>query len=224
MSITAPHPENRIFAIGDIHGCIEKLNRLLELLPYVPERDTLVFIGDYIGRGRQSRQVVERISQLCKDNPQVITLMGNHELMLFEYNRLGDRNLLEVMRNNGVEATMTSYGRSNVADLRSLSFLPAKHRDFMENLLPIWQTDQYIFVHAGILPDRPLAEQDRDTFCWVRDLFLNNEHDYGKQVIFGHTPFATPLVTPTKIGIDTGAVYGNLLTAIELPSMRFYHS
>ncbi|MDH3360436.1 MAG: serine/threonine protein phosphatase, partial [Desulfobulbaceae bacterium] len=183
MSITAPHPENRIFAIGDIHGCIEKLNRLLELLPYVPERDTLVFIGDYIGRGRQSRQVVERISQLCKDNPQVITLMGNHELMLFEYNRLGDRNLLEVMRNNGVEATMTSYGRSNVADLRSLSFLPAKHRDFMENLLPIWQTDQYIFVHAGILPDRPLAEQDRDTFCWVRDLFLNNEHDYGKQVI-----------------------------------------
>ena len=224
MSLTAPHTENRIFAIGDIHGCLDKLNRLLELLPYKPERDTLVFIGDYIGRGRQSRQVVERISQLRKENPQVITLMGNHELMLFEYNRLGDRNLLEVMRSNGVEATMASYGRNNVADLRSLSFLPAAHRDFLENLLPVWQTDQYIFVHAGILPDRPLAEQDRDTFCWVRDLFVNKEHDFGKRVIFGHTPFATPLVTPTKIGIDTGAVYGNLLTAVELPSGRFFHA
>lgn len=216
--------ENKIFAIGDIHGCYDKLTTLLARLPYDPENDTLVFMGDYIGRGRQSRQVVELLCQLSKDNPRIITLMGNHELMLFEYHRYGDRNLLEVMRRNGVEATMSSYGRSNVANLRDLSFLPAAHLHFMKNLLPIWQTDTYIFVHAGIMPDRPLAEQDRDTFCWVRDIFLNTDHDFGKQVIFGHTPFATPLVTPTKIGIDTGAVYGNLLTALELPTMRFYHA
>ena len=224
MPSAAPPIENRIFAIGDIHGCHDKLVTLLARLPYEPERDTLVFIGDYIGRGQQSRQVVEHIMQLRQKNPKVITLMGNHELMLFEYHRLGDRNLLEVMRRNGVDATMASYGRSNIADLRSLSFLPASHRDFLKNLLPIWQTDQYIFVHAGILPDRPLSEQDQDTFCWIRDLFLNEEHDFGKRVIFGHTPFNTPLVTPTKIGIDTGAVYGNLLTAVELPSGRFFHA
>jgi len=224
MSHNTSQQENKIFAIGDIHGCLDKLNRLLDLLPYNPERDTLVFIGDYIGRGRQSKEVVQRIIELRDENPRIITLMGNHELMLFEYHRLGDRNLLEVMRKNGVEATMASYGRNNVADLRSLSFLPAAHRNFLKNLLPIWQTDHYIFVHAGILPDRPISEQDQDTFCWVRDLFLGQEHDFGKKVIFGHTPFDTPLVTPTKIGIDTGAVYGNLLTAIELPSMRFFHA
>lgn len=224
MSLTAPHPENRIFAIGDIHGCFDKLITLLDRLPYEPERDTLVFIGDYIGRGSQSRQVVEYLYQLQQKNPQTITLMGNHELMLFEYHRHGDRNLLEVMRRNGAEETMSSYGRENVADLRSLSFLPATHRDFLDNLLPLWQTEHYIFVHAGLQPHRPLSEQDQDTFCWVRDIFLSEEHDFGKRVIFGHTPFATPLVTPTRIGIDTGAVYGNLLTAVELPSGRFYHA
>ncbi|MDH4322044.1 MAG: metallophosphoesterase [Desulfobulbaceae bacterium] len=224
MVPATPANDNRIFAIGDIHGCYDKLVTLLARLPYDPDRDTLVFIGDYIGRGRQARQVVEHLSQLSKDNPRVVTLMGNHELMLFEYHRHGDRNLLEVMRKNGVEDTMASYGRSNVANLRSLSFLPPSHRQFLENLLPIWQTDDYIFVHAGILPDRPLAEQDQDTFCWVRDMFLAKEHDFGKPVVFGHTPFATPLVTPTKIGIDTGAVYGNLLTAVELPGLRFYHA
>lgn len=224
MPSTFPHNESRIFAIGDIHGCYDKLVTLLDRLPYEPERDTLVFIGDYIGRGKQSRQVVEHLVRLRADNPRIITLMGNHELMLFEYHRHGDRNLLEVLRRNGVEDTMTSYGRRNIVDLRSLSFLPASHREFLENLLPIWQTDDYIFVHAGILPGQPLAEQNEDTFCWVRDLFLNVEHDFGKRVIFGHTPFATPLVSANRIGIDTGAVYGNLLTAVELPSMRFHHA
>jgi len=214
----------RIFAIGDIHGCYDKLTMLLGRLPYDPARDILVFLGDYVNRGPQSRQVVELVCRLKQENSRVITLMGNHELMLLEYHRRGDRTLLEVMRTSGVEKTVASYGRDNIADLRALSFLPANHRIFLENLLPIWQSEQYIFVHAGLLPDQPLAMQDMETFCWVRDIFVAEEHDFGKRVVFGHTAFEMPLLTPTKIGIDTGAVYGNLLTAVELPSLRFYHA
>ena len=213
----------RLIAIGDIHGCLVALGRLLDVMELAAD-DRLVFLGDYVNRGPQSRQVVELVSRLKREQPRVVTLLGNHELMLFEYHQRGDRRLLDVMRRHGVEATMASYGRSNVADLRDLSFLPGAHRDFLDTLLPIWQTDRYIFVHAGLLADQPLAQQDEDTFCWVRDLFLAEEHDFGKRVIFGHTPFELPLITPTRIGIDTGAVYGNLLTAVELPALRFYHA
>jgi len=72
--------------------------------------------------------------------------------------------------------------------------------------------------------DQPLAEQDISDLCEVREPFLSEERDYGRRVIFGHTPFATPLLTPFRTGIDTGAVYGNLLTAVELPGLRFHHA
>jgi serine/threonine protein phosphatase 1 len=153
-----------------------------------------------------------------------VPLMGNHEYLLLEYHRRKDAALLPYLRRLGTEKTLESYGDASLAQLDDLSFMPAEHRDFLNSLLPYWETDEYIFVHAGLRLDQPLAEQNISELCEMREPFLSDERDCGKRIIFGHTPFATPLVTANKIGIDTGAAYGNLLTAVELPALRFYHA
>ena len=111
-----------------------------------------------------------------------------------------------------------------MSQLADLSFLPAAHRDFLFSLLPFYETDDYVFVHAGINPDLPLSGQSLADLCEIREPFLRGRLHLGKTVVFGHTPFATPYVAAGKIGIDTGAVYGNLLTAVQLPARRFYHA
>ena len=220
---TAP-AAGRIFAIGDVHGCAGKLATLLERLPLDAQRDTLIFLGDLIDRGPGSMEVIETICRLQRQGVEVVGLIGNHEYLLREYQRSGDTLLLPYLRANGIEATLTSYGAASQRGLIDLSFMPPEHRAFLGTLRPYWETDDFIFVHAGIMPGIPLAEHDLPTLCEKRGEFLTREVPIGKRVIFGHTPFATPLLTPTKIGIDTGAVYGNLLTAVELPAVRFYHA
>jgi len=214
----------KIFAIGDIHGCHAKLAELIGRFPYDRRRDTLVFLGDYIDRGPEAKEVISLLCRLQDAGGKVIALMGNHEYLMLEFHRTGDEALLPFLRQLDSDKTLASYGAANLAALRTLSFLPDRHRRFFETLLPYWETDEYIFVHAGLEPGRPLADHDLPTLCETRGLFLTEDIDFGRRVIFGHTPFATPLVTPTKIGIDTGAAYGNLLTAVELPAVRFYHA
>ncbi|MBI5556908.1 MAG: metallophosphoesterase [Deltaproteobacteria bacterium] len=216
--------DSKIFAIGDIHGCFSKLRDLLARLPYTAGRDRLVFLGDYLNRGPDSAKVLELLCARKKTDPGLTTLMGNHEYLLLEYHRTGDEALLPYLRAMGIEATLASYEPGNAFNLRDLNFLPAEHLHFLQNLLPYWETDRYIFVHAGLEPDLPLAANDPSTLCETRNTFIDSNHDFGRKVIFGHTPFELPLVTPTKICIDTGAVYGNLLTAIELPGENFYHA
>ena len=214
----------KIFAIGDVHGCAAKLEQLLQRLPFDREHDSLVFLGDYLDRGPDTKGVLDRICQLQTDGVRVIPLMGNHEYLLLEYHRSGDQALLPYLRRLGLENTLESYGGASLSALASLAFMPKEHRDFLSSLLPHWETEEYIFVHAGLRHDQPLAEQDISDLCEVREPFLSQERDYGKRVIFGHTPFATPLLTPFRTGIDTGAVYGNLLTAVELPGLHFHHA
>ena len=216
--------KGKIFAIGDIHGCAAKLQLLLSRLPFDPALDILVFLGDYLDRGPDAKGVLDQLCRLRTEGVQVVPLMGNHEYLLLEYHRSGDQGLLPYLRRLGQENTLESYGGASLAELTSLAFLPEDHRDFLLSLLPYWETEEYIFVHAGLRPDQPLAEQDISDLCEVREPFLSEERDYGKRVIFGHTPFATPLLTPFRTGIDTGAAYGNLLTAVELPGLRFHHA
>jgi serine/threonine protein phosphatase 1 len=216
--------DHKIFAIGDIHGCAARLKLLLSRLPFDPGRDTLVFLGDYLDRGPGAREVLDQLCRLKDDGVHIVPLMGNHEYLLLEYHQTGDRTLLPYLRRLGLEKTLESYGGASLHQLGSLQFMPAEHRELLASLLPYWETPDYIFVHAGLRPDQPLAEQHISDLCEVREPFLTEERDFGKRVVFGHTPFATPLLTPRKIGIDTGAVYGNLLTAVALPELRFYHA
>jgi serine/threonine protein phosphatase 1 len=214
----------KIFAIGDIHGCYDKLRRLMERLPYDPEKDVLVFLGDYIDRGPKSKEVLNYLCHLRRQSEKIIMLIGNHENLMLEYLRTGDPSLLPFLRHLGIDATLDSYGADSPQHLQQPPFFPKEHLELFRSLLPYWETEEYIFVHAGLDPDIPLAQQELSILCETRTSFLSEDHDYGKLVIFGHTPFDMPYVTPTRIGIDTGAVYGNLLTALELPGFVFHHA
>ena len=218
----------RIFVIGDIHGCLEKLELLLEKIDPRPRVDQLVFVGDYIDRGEHSSGVLDYLLQLRKTYPRTVFLMGNHEKMFIDFLAGVDQTLFIY---NGGESSLRSYllrmegfcnGRQGVLDEQTLNQLvPENHRDFLRDLLPYYETENHIMVHAGLRPGIPLEEQTLDDLVWIREEFIYSEADFGKLVIFGHTPFVRPLVLPNKIGIDTGAVYGNKLTCLILPDMEF---
>lgn len=215
---------HKIFAVGDIHGCRQKLESLLGQLPYDPERDLLVFLGDYINRGPDSRGVIDLLCNLKRGGGHLVTLMGNHEYLLLEYQRSADPALIPLLRKLQIEPTLVSYGLKDLSGLPRLAGLPEEHRQFLADLRPSYETDTHIFVHAGLYPGLPLAKQDPSTLMEIRDVFLSSTCDFGKIVVFGHSTFQTPLLSRTKIGIDTGAVYGNMLTALELPAMVFHHA
>ncbi len=222
--------EGRIFAVGDIHGSHTKLNMLLERLPLDRERDTLVFLGDYINRGPDSRLVIETLLQLRTKCAHTVFLMGNHEEMLLEYAADGDIDRLRLLHVMGVEATLDSYGAA-MHDLRSLAFLPPSHLEFLKTLRMSWVSDPYLFVHADVCPmaNDPAASgkeytRSADQLLASRRLTREVPTETEHLVIFGHTAFETPLVRTDRICIDTGAVHGNMLTALELPALRFHHA
>ena len=203
----------RIFAVGDIHGCHDKLTGLLAKMDWQPDSgDLLLFLGDYIDRGPHSYAVVETLLELIDQDPtNVITLMGNHEKMFLDF--LAGEELPHLF-SNGMAATVSDYCRAD----RELS---ADHLMFYRNLRLFYETEDYIFVHAGLMPGKALEEQSLADLLWIRDPFLDSGYDFGKTVVFGHTPFKQPLVAPGRLGLDTGAVYGGQLTCCVLPEMRF---
>lgn len=218
----------RIFAIGDIHGCLTELDCLLTHLETevgLNENDAVVFIGDFIDRGPDSRGVVDRVINVQKKIPDTVTLKGNHEEMLVSF--LGFPGTGgQVFYQNGGRETLASYGIADFdpRDHEALqNSLPAAHLAFYTNLDRIVVLDSFIFVHAGLSPLRSLDTQIDDEIFWIRDEFIKNIHRFDKTVVFGHTPFKDVFFhDPYKIGIDTGLVYRNMLTCLELRSRVGY--
>lgn len=208
----------RIFAVGDIHGCYDRLRALLDRIPLDWSRDQLVFMGDYIDRGPQSFEVVDHLIGLQELHPDIVFLKGNHEQMLADY-LLGKDRMLYLY--NGGQQTLESYLRNGAPGEFPI---PPRHRRFFDTLRLFHETDAFIFVHAGLRQGLPLAEQGPEDLLWIRESFIDSQHSFGKRVVFGHTPFDRPLVQPNKIGIDTGAVFGNQLTCVQLPEEIFYHA
>ena len=207
----------RIFVIGDIHGCFDKLCALMDKIPLNFNRDQLIFIGDYVDRGSGSLEVVDYLIDLKKRVPGTIFLKGNHEDMLQNYLDGSDRFTYLL---NGGQRTLDEY--LNRPNNPGKYPVPSAHLEFFDSLHLYYQTADYIFVHAGLRKKVPLESQKKIDLLWIRDEFLSTNFDFGKRVIFGHTPFKEPLVQTNKIGIDTGAVYGNRLTCVQLPEIEFY--
>jgi serine/threonine protein phosphatase 1 len=207
----------KIFVVGDIHGCFDKLCALMDKIPINFKQDQLIFIGDYIDRGSSSLEVVEYLIDLKKRWPATIFLKGNHEDMLEKYLDGSDRFTYLL---NGGQRTLDAY--LNRPNNPGEYPVPPAHLEFFKSLHRYYQTDDYIFVHAGLRKKVPLESQKTIDLFWIRDEFIYSEFDFGKRVIFGHTPFKEPLVHTNKIGIDTGAVYGNRLTCVQLPEIIFF--
>lgn len=209
-----------IIAIGDIHGCPLSLDALLEKLAPTPE-DTLLFIGDYIDRGPDSKGVIDRLIRL-QDEQDCIFLKGNHEELLIGYLDRGEYDLWAI--NGGIQ-TLASYGLSGEGD-----DLPADHVEFMRNTKLFHETEEFLFVHAGIRPNLTVAENvaanDPMVFLWERGHLKVPETPWEKTVVCGHTPVSEPVNRPHLINIDTGCVFFTHphlgeLTAVRLPEREF---
>jgi serine/threonine protein phosphatase 1 len=209
----------RTFVISDIHGCYDSLLALLDKIRPDLGRDTIIFLGDYIDRGPDSKKVVSEVIRLMEEAPgRVIPLMGNHE-QIFLASLAGEER--DFYLRMGGDSTLASYGISPPYTGRIASAIPISHFHFFNELLLFWEDRDNIYVHAGLQPGVHLSQQSPRWCCWAREQFLESGYDFGKRVIFGHTPFARPLVEKKRIGIDTGAVYGGSLTCLVLPDMEF---
>jgi serine/threonine protein phosphatase 1 len=204
----------RFFAVGDIHGCLDRLKILLKRMPVDWDEDRLIFLGDYVDRGPDSMQVIEFLLDFKRRyGERIVFLQGNHEWMFSRY--LIGEDCGPFLRCGGSQ-TIESYSLEGKA-----LEVPGSHRGFLEDLKPFHETESYIFVHAGLRPGVSLAAQSHEDLLWIRSPFLESPYNWGKRVIFGHTPFSAPLIEENKIGIDTGAAYGGRLTAIVLPDLEF---
>ena len=239
-------PGHRVYAIGDIHGCSDQLDDLHRLIardlatlpPASPAPSvTLIHLGDYLDRGPDSAGVITRIhrpfatspdsptppdSPIPPDRPilTVINLAGNHE-DLFLAALDGKRGAAELWMDNGGVPALASWGvppRTRPRDWPN--FIPAAQITALRNLPVHHSLGGYFFVHAGIRPGVPLADQTRQDMLWIRQPFLTWDGPLPAVVVHGHTPHDRPIVRANRIGIDTGAVLGGELTCVVLEADR----
>ncbi|ANU15247.1 Serine/threonine protein phosphatase [Planococcus halocryophilus Or1] len=217
----------RLLAISDIHGELELFNELLEKVEYDAAVDQLILLGDYVDRGPNSKRVLDRVMELKKQG--AIVLRGNHDQMMLEAAD-GEPGAKENWVRNGGLATLQSYGSSIQNTTLPVSEVFREHVEFIQEMDHYYETDDYIFVHAGVQPGVPPQETDPYLLIWIRQEF-HAGYSGNKTVIFGHTP--TFVLRGTKnydvyfgnnqiIGIDGGAVYGGQLNCLELPSRKVY--
>jgi serine/threonine protein phosphatase 1 len=217
----------RIYAIGDIHGRSDLLESLHEQIAAdwsagAAERGVVVYLGDYVDRGYDSRGVVDMLLQGPPCGLEAVFLIGNHEQFMLD---LLDGGSSRLWLANGGRETLLSYGldeqeicEGDDGRLRQLlsEALPDRHEAFLRSLAAMHLAGDYCFVHAGVRPGVPLERQDRDEVIWIRDHFLMSDADFGKIVVHGHTIVREVAWRRNRIGIDTGAFYSGRLTCLVL--------
>ncbi len=223
-------PEGRrVYAIGDIHGCLSLLDKLLAAIDADndtrgPAEVTLILLGDLVDRGPDSAGVVERAIQLHESGGDVRWLLGNHEEVFLKA-LSGDPAAMRYFVRIGGGPTIHSYGLTGEEYL-AMSFeelaesfpplVPDRHRLFLEKAEEMVRIGDYLFVHAGIRPGVAIDAQRPSDLRWIRDDFLDDRSDHGCVVVHGHTIFDEVQERANRIGIDTGAYVTGNLTAIGL--------
>lgn len=240
LQAVAPQGE-RLYAIGDVHGRADLLERLLSrigedaALAPAGTRRVLVYLGDYVDRGLQSREVIDLVLNGTPPGFETICLKGNHEDCMLRF--LEDPATGPHWFSIGGDATIMSYGvrpanglpafqRFEQAAHELREKLPPAHLGFLQNLQLMYEAGDYLFVHAGLRPGVPIHEQDPEDLMWIREAFLNGPNCHGKLVVHGHSPSRQPAVFEHRIGIDTGAFFTNVLTClvVEGSERRFLSS
>lgn len=219
-------PPARLIAIGDIHGQLEQLNRLLHVVAPAQD-DRCIFLGDYVDRGKNSKGVIARLIAFQQEFPETVFIRGNHDQMLLDAlvelgirtgARLRDRSQiyrdvatasdLDIFLTNGGKATLRSYSLTDIASF------PTDHITFLEATRLWWRFEHFVFVHAGVAPHIPVQEQDPYLLMWER---LSPPGKNGEIHVVGHNPTTgEPYFEPGRYNLDTGAVYGQQLTACDV--------
>ena len=229
----APSTAGRlVYAVGDVHGRLDVLGPLLrdiaeDALAERPDhRPLLVFLGDYVDRGPDSRGVIDLILQMqAWQKFEVRALKGNHEEALLQF--LDEPAFGATWLEHGGAATLASYGVQPPAQRTDpqawkpvrdafAEALPAEHLAFYQDLELMITEGDYAFVHAGVRPGVALADQAERDLLWIRQEFLAERGRFEKVIVHGHTPMETPQLTPTRLGVDTGAYATGVLTAVRL--------
>ena len=231
---SANSKEHLIYAIGDIHGRHDLLVDLIEKIRVDTvatlrrlsgnHKISIVFLGDYIDRGHQSREVLESLSALTFSGTELIFLKGNHEEAALNFLDGGaalikwlDYGGKETLSSYGIEVPKNTEGK-NLLALREkfADAIPDHHLAFLRGLKSYWISGEYLFVHAGIDPAKPLEAQTDKEFLWIRDPFLKSIRKLPYIVVHGHTPEEKPVWDGRRIGVDTGAYITRRLTAAKL--------
>jgi serine/threonine protein phosphatase 1 len=229
-----PHENTRVYAIGDVHGRLDLLERAIAAIRRDVEThgsDALtVTLGDYVDRGPDTCGVLGRLATNPFPTPYV-ALRGNHEAMMMDFlanpgvgRHWYGQGGAEALQSYGVTLRPSLIGRSDqdVAE-RLRAAMPAAQKDFLNALKGSFSHGRYFFCHAGVRPGVPLEEQSAQDLMWIRHPFLTCTESFGKIVVHGHTPVPAPEVLPNRVNIDTGAVITGRLTCAVLgpASVRF---
>lgn len=217
-----------LYAIGDIHGRTDELRRVLALVRkdaalHRLVKPRVVFLGDYVDRGLDSRGVLDALIELQSSGEfDPVFLRGNHEDMMMSGEAGNEMAGLEWLQNGGAE-TVESYGvltgprTPNYILLDFYAEFPGPHRAFVSELKLRHREAGFFFCHAGIDPTVSLDAQDRRTLMWGNRHFLNSDDPLPEIVVHGHWTRDAVVVRSNRIGIDTGAGYlRGRLTAVAL--------
>jgi len=224
----------RVYAIGDIHGRLDLLQKLWALIEddssETSLRKVIIFVGDYVDRGPDSKGVIDFLLKIGKDH-EVVCLRGNHDQAILDF--VQDAGFYRTWKPFGAPQTLLSYGVTppqfedepelEKARAEFVANCPREHFDFFASLPCSHELGDYFFVHAGVRPGIPLKQQDPQDMLWIRELFLLSGADFGKVIVYGHTPVAQAGRRGDRVGIDTGAyATGRLSAAVfEGQSCRF---
>ena len=223
-----------IFAIGDVHGCLKELTSLHKKIlthdKFDVKKDLLVYLGDYVDRGKESKAVIDQILKLKNNKIKMINLMGNHDEYMIDF-LFNNKNNIENWLNFGLDQTIRSYGIELVDFIKDgfgddiieqlrkklLNEMSEDQINFFKSLELSYSSDKYLFVHAGIDPKKSLSEQTRNDYLWSRsEDFFKEDFKAEKIIVHGHTPVEKIISNQFRINIDSGCYFTGKLTGVCL--------